>query len=272
MRDFCGKISAFLFFLTAIIFFLSEDIAFGQSCFKPDSNEKHIYQNDFHWNMERTEILRVFDSIYQSEKRLKGRAYFDESIGKIVLPLAHMGKAEVVRIDDKIIHHIRQHIEKALKMKFAEVIIFPDMGHSHFLIPNTFFEQEIAPISSDETNLAYEKMLHFPLTKFVYHTAEQLKLRDSDRLLLLDRHLQWRFYTRNLVGDNSDMSQLEIFNALDTPGNTMNERHAPGYRWWGAGFNISASSKGCFPYEFQGKTYYFDISLEDLPMIEKSTL
>ena len=52
--------------------------------------------------------------------------------------------------------------------------------------------------------------------------------------------------------------------ALDTLGNTVS-RADEGYHYWSAGFNISGSEKGCFPYIVNGQTYYFDISLTDLP-------
>jgi hypothetical protein len=97
----------------------------------------------------------------------------------------------------------------------------------------------------------------------LYHTAEQLQTLDENNELLNDRHLRWRFFTRNLVGDNAHLARLDLLHEPTHPSNTS--RKMPGHRYWGSGFNISANKDGCFPYVFDGVTYWFDISLSDPP-------
>lgn len=239
-------------------------------CGPPNQNEEFLYSEDFHWNMTMEEIETKFTSIYSSQRRLKGRAYWDNQMGSYILPLDHGGEIQKVKIGETFISSVSRHIEKALQLSLAKAVIFPDMGHSHLLIPEDYFNREILPLPNSQTDLAYEKMLNSEKTKFLYHTAEQLKMKDAEQSLLSDRFLQWRFYTRNLVGDNFNQGLLDIHSALDSKGNTANERHFPHFRWWGAGFNLSASQNGCFAYQSGDQTFYYDISLEDLPLRDSS--
>ena len=74
----------------------------------------------------------------------------------------------------------------------------------------------------------------------------------------------WRYFTRNPVGDNHGEGRLTLIRDLSSPMNTA--RDLEGHHYYGAGFNISANAKGCFPYEHQGVIRYFDLSLFDLPL------
>jgi hypothetical protein len=78
-----------------------------------------------------------------------------------------------------------------------------------------------------------------------------------------DRHVQWRFFTRNLVGHNKNQGKIELLHNETHSHNTARE-YDEGYRYWGAGFYISANKNGCFAYQNNGKTFYFDLSLKSL--------
>ena len=78
-----------------------------------------------------------------------------------------------------------------------------------------------------------------------------------------DRRVQWRLFSRNLVGDNRGEGRLEL---RQEPGHRFNTLSGlPGHFWYGAGFNISANKDGCFAADVRGKTLRFDLSLYDLP-------
>lgn len=232
-------------------------------CDTPRVDEAIVYQEDFRWNMSREEILKKADEIYASGKRLKGRAFYDNEGEKFVLPFRRAGD-EDVKMPIAFAYSIKRHIEEALRLGYAEAVIFPDMGHAHFFIPQEIYDTEVATIEGLDQYLRYEKMLALKDLKVLYHTAEQLQMQDEDKKLIEDDQLRWRYYTRNVVGDNRGEGRLEIFKNLGRGFNTVKE--ASGYKYWGAGFDLSASRDGCFSYVYEGKKYYFDISLESLPM------
>ena len=74
----------------------------------------------------------------------------------------------------------------------------------------------------------------------------------------------WRYFTRNPVGNNHGARGLNLIRDLESPMNTA--RDLEGYHYYGAGFNVSANEKGCFPYIQDGMVRYFDLSLFDLPV------
>ena len=145
--------------------------------------------------------------------------------------------------------------------------MFSDMGHGHFLMPNKKYNR----VYSQMTGYRKLKMyLDDPDMRIAYHTAEKFKMAErldnGAYLVSKDRYFGWRYYTRNLVGDNIPARRLEIF--LANPNdpfayNTMNASDVPGY-YWGHGFNLSANKAACFPFKHKGKTYYFDLSFNDL--------
>jgi hypothetical protein len=230
---------------------------------KPEvENDPVVYADDFKWNMSIEEIRTRADELYNTNKRLSARAYYDEVAKSFVLPNSSV-QGGAVKIPADFIKAVTKHVEKAFERKYVDALIFPDMGHSHFLVPAKYYEQELKGIPVNQMNILYEKMMAHKDMKVVYHTAEQLKARDGEGNVLPDKALQWRYYTRNLIGHNNANPDLEIFNATETsPANTMHG--IPGYFWWGAGFNIHASKNGCFPFMKNGKKMYFDLSLKDL--------
>ena len=246
----------------------SQEEQLKNRCAPPSSQEEVVYSNDFKWGMSLEEMKTKFEEMYHSGKRLKSRAFHN---GKdVVLPINNYGgETTYARLTKEFIQNVTDHIEQGLKNTYVNYIMFPDMGHSHIFIPQKFYEEVLASIPAGEKHLRYEKMLAHEGVRFLYHTAEQLSMVDENGQLSEDRKVQWRFFTRNLVGYNDGSKRVELLHNEEHGHNTARSYH-PGYRYWGAGFNITGTSKGCFPYQYKGKTYYFDLSLEDLPMNSSS--
>ena len=227
-------------------------------CHPATSNEPVVYSGDFRWDMPLTEMAETFARIYRTEKRLKKRAFFDSTAQTVVLPMID-GSNKLARVGELFLKSVTRHVERALELGYTNFIFFPDMGHSHIHIPDELWTQTKS--ISDRTDF-YEKILNHPDVRFLYHTAEQLKLLDENRAPLADRFIQWRLYTRNVVGDNRALGSLDLLFEADSAVNTA--RGEPGHEYYGGGFNIHSSQNGCFPYIFKGQTYYFDLSFEDL--------
>ena len=155
----------------------------------------------------------------------------------------------------RLIESVTTHIEMALAMGYAEHIIFSDMGHSHILIPLDDLIKSSPPRWADTLSFYY----NHPRTKFLYHTAEQLQMMSEDGSLIDDPYLQRRYFTRNLIADNTNSGNLYILQAPPTESfNTV--RTFPRHHY-GAGFDISANQDGCFPFfDKDNKLKFFDIS------------
>ncbi len=224
--------------------------------------EEYLRSGEFSWGMTLSEIKNKERDIYDRGLRLKERAMLKD--GQVVLPYYSFGDDEpkYIKLTDQFIASVVSHVENALKRNYVDAIIFPDMGHSHLFLDKKYYEEVLKDIPVKEQHKRYELMFAHPKTKFLYHTAEQLKVKEDSGELIDDRHLQWRFFTRNIVGDNQ-AGKLEIIHNESHSHNTA-RTYEEGYRYWGAGFNISATKNGCFAYKKDGKTYYFDLSLKDL--------
>lgn len=239
-----------------------------ERCAPQSPLDKIIYSDDFFWNMSATQMSTIYNSLYYSKRRLNHRAYFKGD--HFVLPLNQGDQLGEVKVTDLFIKSVTRHVEVALKRKYAEYIFFPDMGHSHFFVPLDYYNRELRDLPYDSTATLYEKMLAHPDLKILYHTAEQLKMKEANGEVSRDRQLAWRFFSRNIVGDNQGKGQLEVIYDASNSGNTVHEYQSDFY-YWGAGFNISANQNGCFPFEVDGKIYYFDLSLSDLEHSESDT-
>ncbi|MCB9025729.1 MAG: hypothetical protein H6625_05395 [Bdellovibrionaceae bacterium] len=234
------------------------------NCNKPLDTEENIYTRDFRWDYDLIGLREAYEDIYRSGKRLIFRANFEPNSKKVYLYHSGYNEIKPVQISWSFINSVRRHIENALKLNYVDKVFFPDMGHSHLLIDKELYETQIKYLPVSEMSRAYELMLNNPKTRFLYHTAEQLQTIDKNGNLLPNKELQWRYYTRNLVGDNLS-DQLWIYRDLNTRANTVNSADPENYHWWSSGFNISASAKGCFPFNNGKEIEYFDISLSDLP-------
>lgn len=245
--------------LILLLFILSNlsfaNIVREEKCAKEISSD-FVYSEDFSWGVTLAEIKEKEELIYLSGKRLKERAYTRD--GKIYFSV----EDDEAEISLHFIEGLIKQVENAFEQKYVDALIFPDMGHSHFFIPMDIYNKDIKPIKNRK--LRYEKMYSMPELKILYHTAEQLKMVDENKILINDDELIWRYNTRNIVGDLNG-SPLEVIVNDKSPFNTAHDYGAEGeYRYWGAGFNISGSIDGCFSYRRNGKDFYFDISLKDL--------
>jgi hypothetical protein len=239
-------------------------------CLAPAANEPYVIASDFSWNMTGPEMSQAFDRSYKSPKRLHKRFYFDPQSKTWQAPLPFEdsnGAAVLATIPDNFTKNITLHIEKALERGYAEYVFFPDMGHSHFFLPEKIWNKKYDHLELPAQFVKiYEGLTSEPELKVLYHTGEQLKFTGEDQKLINDSWLQWRYYTRNILGDNLGKALLDIlFIGKDsTEYNTV--RTVDKHFYWSSGFNIHASNQGCFSYNFKGQTLYFDISFEDLPM------
>lgn len=229
-------------------------------CTPPSPAEEKIYQSDFHWNYTLPEMKARAEEMYASPKRLDKRAYWDAKAKSYVLPPAYDGAP--VKIGAPLAAALRAHIEQALELGYADAVFFPDMGHSHLLIPDALWKAKYDKYEPAQYSEMYEEMLADPAVHIFYHTAEQLKTLEGNQPIN-DEQLLFRRANRNIAGAIKPPSKLRVLQNPQSAANTVSD--VPGYRWWGAGFNFSAQKDGCFSYEHKGRTYRFDISLHDLP-------
>lgn len=229
---------------------------------KPESADgSFIYSNDFKWNYALEELKDKFKEIYHSEKRLKERAYFNQQTKKITLPGMPNWGGDIV-VTSGFVQNIAYHISEALKYEYIDGVFFPDMGHSHLLIPNQLWEKKYKHYPINKNNQFYMDIFQEPELLILYHTAEQLETLKNNNEIISDRATQWRYHTRNLIGKNSLNSGVKIVQNKNSPANTLNELE--GYYFYGSGFNISANYSACFEYKNGEKSYRFDLSLFDI--------
>lgn len=233
------------------------------NCAPEKSHEAFLYNNDFKWGYTLPEMISRFTEIYQSEKRLKARAYWDSQTEQLKLPYEKYRGGDIV-LPEKFVEQVVKHIEGGFRQDIVDAVFFPDMGHSHLMIPQDRYDKVYEPYEVSEFSRLYEALFSDPTVKVLYHTAEQLKMRGQDGQVLPDPQLQHRFKTRNLIGTNDGSS--EVTYVINPNSNANTSDGLPGYRWWGAGFNLSANQNGCFTYEVRGQKFNFDISMYDLGM------
>jgi hypothetical protein len=206
-------------------------------------------------------MLEKFLEIYQAPKRLPKRAFWDEKSQLLKLPF-DSGRGGDIAISETFIHSIVRHIERAFELKYVDAVFFPDMGHSHLLIPDGLYQDKYDKYPINQMSLMYQEMFRDPQVNILYHTAEQLNTLDQNDVVLLDPKIQWRYKTRNIVGQNQPATDLRVLQNPESKANTVGGE--VGYRWWGGGFNLSGNQRGCFEYRAHGKVYFFDLSMSDL--------
>ena len=233
-----------------------------ENCKPESAGDQFLYNQDFKWGYTLPEMISRFTEIYQSEKRLKKRAYFDIKTQKLILPYDNFRGGPIV-LPYRFAEQVSKHIEGGFRQDLIDAVFFPDMGHSHFFIPQGRYDQIYQPLPVSDFKGFYERFFSDSTGKVLYHTAEQLKVRENGQVID-DPRIQHRFKTRNLIGSNDDRLEVTYGKDMQSPANTMHD--LPGYHYWGAGFNLSANKNGCFSYQAKGKTFYFDISMYDLDL------
>jgi hypothetical protein len=230
-------------------------------CGPEDPSVPHLTFADFKWGYTLPEMMAAFEKTYASDKRLGKRAYWNAEKKRYELPYEDSRGGPVV-LPPRLIAAVARHIEAAFAADYIDAVFFPDMGHSHLLIPDAVWKKTYDPYPVDQFSRMYTAMFDDPRIEVFYHTAEQLKMLEPDKSLVDDERIRWRHKTRNIAGLNTPDAELKV---LQNPGSDANTVHeVPGYFWWGGGFNFSAHKDGCFSYRVKGKTARFDISLFDL--------
>lgn len=224
------------------------------------AGETPLRASDFHWNYELPELIQRFAEIKVWPRRLSRRAFWDEKTRRILLPY-DAARSGPVAVPANFILSVQKHVEEAFRLKYVDGLFFPDMGHSHFLVPTRHWST-VRNMPVPQMARSYEFMMGLPDLKILYHTAEQLRFHSDDGVPSTDRRVQWRFFSRNLVGDNRGEGRLELHQNPEHRSNTV--QGVAGYEWWGAGFNISANDQGCFAAMVDGVPLRFDLSLYDL--------
>jgi hypothetical protein len=232
-----------------------------ERCRVPAPSEPIVYSDDFKAEYKLDEMAKAFQDNYESGKRLKGRAYYDEKLRSYVMP-HHTGP---VKIDKNFIRSVTRHVELSLERRYADFIFFPDMGHSHLFFPDKDYNRLkfIEPF-----NAMYEAFFAYKEMKVLYHTAEKLSVKLGERGrdgFPQDPVLLWRYFSRNPVGDNQGGENVYVLFQSAEPHKYNTVKDVLGHSEYSAGFDLSASKDGCFPYQQGGKTFFFDISLESLP-------
>ena len=235
--------------------------AIAARCSPPAAGEEKIWQSDFHWNYSLPEMKARFAEMYASPKRLDRRAYWDADGKKLMLPHDE-GRGGDFEIGTAFVKAVARHIERAFELDYIDAVFFPDMGHSHILVPDSLWASKYSKYPVPKMSELYRDMLSDPRLKIFYHTAEQLKMLE-DGQLVADERVRFRHKTRNIAGPITPDAELTVYQNPESAANTVHG--APGHHWWGAGFNFSAQKDGCFVYRAGGKEYRFDISLYDLP-------
>lgn len=233
-----------------------------QRCQHPTPNETPIYTSDFKWDFELFEMLQKFTEIYQSSnKRLLHRAYWDKEENSLKLPYREYNGG-TIRIEPTFVQSVARHIERAFELDYIDAVFFPDMGHSHLLIPEESMKIKYSKYAPSQASRMYEEVFKDQSVEIIYHTAEQLKMLDENNNVINDPRVKWRHQTRNIVGKISPDADLRL---LMNPKSAANTVHGDkGFYWWGGGFNLSANKNGCFEYKKNGQSFFFDISMFDL--------
>lgn len=231
-------------------------------CTPPAEDEPVVYSNDFKWDYTREEMATRADEMYGSGKRLLDRAYYEEETGTFVLPILESWGGRVT-LSRRLVENVTLHIQKSLQMGYAEHVFFPDMGHSHYFIPQALWESEYAGGAVSEIAQMRTRLIDDPELLVLYHTAEQLDMLDENKEPLDDPWIRFRLETRNVVGDNDWKGEILLPQNPESKANTVKDMD--GHRYYGAGFSIHASEDGCFPFYQGGELKWYDLSFSDLP-------
>lgn len=233
----------------------------AKRCGPLSSKETPLYSNEFRWDYDIPGMLLKWTEVYKSSKRLPQRAFWDAKQRVLKLPFDNQRGGDI-EISETFVQTIVRHIERAFELKYVDAVFFPDMGHSHLLIPEQIMNEKYHPYPISNMAGMFQEMFKDENVRILYHTAEQLRMVDEDGQVLNDPKIKWRHQTRNIVGENKLETDLQVLQNPQSKANTV--ENVPGYFWWGGGFNLSSSNKGCFEYKAHGKTLYFDLSMFDL--------
>ncbi len=111
-------------------------------CIKPAPTESFLRTSDFIHQLTPQQIAPLYESIYHSEKRLKGRIYFDRDQNQFI---AKARSGQMI-VPERFISLLIRHVEQALKIRaesvpVAEYIFFGDMGHGHIYVSENWYKK-----------------------------------------------------------------------------------------------------------------------------------
>lgn len=245
-------------FLININVSASPALFFKEDC--TPSTTAQLRESDFIWDYTFEKMMETFAEVYESPKSLPARAYWNSKEDKFFLPYLNE-RGGPVELPNSFIESVVRHIETAFSHKYIDAVFFPDMGHSHFLVPMDIWTKKYDLYPVAQFSQMYGDMMADPKLKILYHTAEQLKLIDKEKNVLNDPHIQWRHRTRNIMGYNDGRNDLLVLQNPASDVNTVGDY--PDHFWLG-GFNISSHKDGCFGYRKGNQILRFDMSLFDL--------
>ncbi|MBT3235375.1 MAG: hypothetical protein HN353_05450 [Bdellovibrionales bacterium] len=245
------------------------------TCTKQEAGEQELAPEDFSysefsnqtngskWFTNRTVMKKHFQELYDGDKRLPNRAYFNKDRGEYIIDVMKYGRVQgQIVLPKRFINSISLHIQSALEKKLAEFIFFADMGHAHYHLTKKDFTEKISPLKTKEE--VYTELFKLDGLKSLYHTAEKLALKFEEGPLDPIGYRRERYNTRNIVGDNLNLGVIEVLYEFNSSYNTVKD-YKEGYREYSSGHYISANKNGCFSYIYNEKTYRFDINLDGIP-------
>ncbi len=225
------------------------------------SESPELYMNEFSWGYSLDSMAVKFEEIYESGKRIGTHSNFDPETDQFYLYLDKYHNFAPFKITPEFIKSVTLQIETAHVHRYGEFVFFPDMGHSHLHFPLEHWQENYADKEFTKQE-RYEKMLADPELRPLYHLTEQLQMTDENDEVLDDPVLAFKYWHRNFMGYNNTTTGFDV--PVDNSERYNTVRDVPGYHRWSAGFAVSASKDGCFPYRDQnGVKRYFDISLSD---------
>lgn len=113
-------------------------------CPPEGSGAPRLIAADFHWSYTLPEMMEAFAKTYASDKRLGARAYWNAAKKRYELPYEKDRGAAVV-LPPRLIAAVSRHIEAAFQADYVDAVFFPDMGHSHLLIPEEHWKKTCDP-------------------------------------------------------------------------------------------------------------------------------
>jgi hypothetical protein len=252
-------------------------INFKQMCSIPLENEEHIFQDDLKFGIPLAEMKLLFEKLYNEPKRMFNRAFWSEKQQSFIIPIempkemsGSQNSLAPAVLDLNFIASVKSHLETALERGHADFGFFGDMGHNHFLIPKKTWDEEYNNLDFKKRNELYTKLYSDSRLKMLYHTAELLKMHDDNNKLINDPYVQYRYYTRNIVGTNNGQKSLDVYFDKSGSFNTVGASSFKDYYWWSGGIYLHSNQQGCFEYEAvrDGKTEIlrFDLSNTPTPM------
>ena len=217
-------------------------------------DKEYIYEEDYSWDYSFDEVGKLYEEIYKSGKQLPFPVYYNSHFSSFMMPVTDSSELPVPW---DFIFSIICHIEQALEYNMADYIFLPDMGHGHFFLPRNhhlFLQKDI----SDEQ--VYTAVLNSKKLKILYHTAEMFLFFGTEReFMKLSSHEQFRNVTRNLVGSFVECDTMVSYIPYPFGSPVVNSLGSD-YRRVAQDIDISANKNGAFPFAWNGKLYYFDIS------------